>query len=76
MVKNLACLTNAANRLEAWKDWDAIAIFAEENDQTALALAHKPPNDAGWRKIDKALAGLREELIVAGLDVPPNPSST
>jgi len=61
-MRNLARLTNAANRIEAIKDWNAIAIKAYDVGRNDLVKKHKPPNNAGWRKIDKCIAALRNDL--------------
>lgn len=56
-MRNLARLSNAANRLEAQKDWERMVARAR-----AVGLDPKPytPDaSAGWRTIDRAIAKLR-----------------
>lgn len=68
-MRNLARLTNAANRLEAWKDWNKIALAAlnEHGIPLETIKALKPPDKAGWKTIDKQIAELRN-LIEKGQD--------
>jgi len=63
MTRNLARLTNAANRIQAWHDWNALAEKARKiglSDATIEQLA--PPAGAGWRKIDRHIAKLRDAI--------------
>lgn len=61
-MRNLARLTNAANRIEAWNDWHKIAYQAMGAGRRDLVTKHQPPGNAGWRKIDKCIAALRADL--------------
>ena len=60
-MRNLLRITNYYNRLEAWRDWEAILQKASSVPVDVIAkIAPKP--ESGWRKIDKAIAKLREEI--------------
>jgi hypothetical protein len=61
-VRNLARLTNAANRIEARRDWNALADKAKAAGLDADVNRLQPPPTAGWRTIDKRIARLRERL--------------
>jgi len=56
-MRNLTRLTNAANRLEAWRDWKSLEAEAIANGIDPAP--YRPSTDAGWRKIDRAIARLR-----------------
>jgi hypothetical protein len=63
MNRNLARLTNAANRIEAWKDWDRIVSIALERGMSEERLHEYYPGDlAGWRRIDRAIHMIRESI--------------
>lgn len=61
-MRNLARISNYYNRIEAVKDWNELVMKAYEMGHGDLAAKHKPQPDSGWRKIDKAIKNLREEL--------------
>ena len=61
-MRNIARINNYCNRLEAWRDWGRIAGQARHAGRDDLVEKYQPAEDAGWRKIDKAIAKLREEL--------------
>ena len=67
MVRNLARLTNAANRMQAREDWARLAEKARTAGYAELVERLCPPADAGWRRIDAAIAELRAAL---GVEVP------
>jgi hypothetical protein len=47
------------NNVEARKDWNVLADELVAQGYGELVAQHKPPDDAGWRKIDKAIAALK-----------------
>lgn len=57
MPRGLIKATAYYNNIEARKDWEKIA--AQYPD---IAARFAPPENAGWRKIDKAIAKVREEF--------------
>ena len=61
-MRNLARLNNAANRIAALNDWNALSAKALEMDRPDLVAKHIPHENAGWRKIDKQIAKLRDAL--------------
>lgn len=71
-MRNLARMTNYWNRVEAWKDWNALAEQARQRGHGDLVDQFQPPANAGWRKIDKAIAKLREAMekknVISSLD--------
>jgi hypothetical protein len=75
MAKGLAKLSNAANRMAAINDFDAIWQFAINAGQAEVAGRHMPPHDAGWRTIDKSIVGIRKDLAALGIEAPPSPSA-
>jgi len=64
-MKNFARINNYYNRIEAVKDWNRLATEVSEAGYAELARKHKPANDAGWKRIDKATAALREAYMAA-----------
>lgn len=57
-------------------DWDYLAKFANENDLSIAAKELAPPDNAGWRTIDKQIKKLRDVLADHDIDAPPSPSNT
>lgn len=62
MPRGLIKATNYYNKIEAWKDWNRLADQAVAAGKTELALKHRPPDNAGWRTIDKQRHKLEAEL--------------
>lgn len=62
MAYGLLKLSNAANRLQAWRDWDELCAEAVAKGHKDLADKYMLPEGVGWRTIDKRIAKLREEL--------------
>jgi hypothetical protein len=60
-MRNLARISNYYNRLEAWRDWRLLAQEVAGDGYPELVEKYRPPEDAGWRKIDKAIVALRKE---------------
>lgn len=60
MPKGLAKATNYYNRLEAIRDWNKLETEVSKAGMSDLAAKFRPADDAGWKKIDKATAALRE----------------
>lgn len=58
MPRGLIKLTAIANNMAAWDDWAAIAAQYPE-----VAMKYTPPEGAGWRVVDKAIAKVRAEII-------------
>ena len=67
MPYGLAKATNYYNKQEAWKDWLHLAKQAHMENQTALVRKWQPADNAGWKRIDKSIAGLRAELEAMGI---------
>jgi len=61
-MRNFARINNYYNRIEAVKDWNKLAAEILKTDHWRLVWKYKPADNAGWRKIDKAIARLREEF--------------
>jgi hypothetical protein len=47
---------------DAWRDWNALAEKAIAQGRQDLVDKYQPPADWSWRRIDKRIAKLREEL--------------
>lgn len=62
MLRNFARINNYYNKIEAWQDWCELAEQAVAAGRADLVEKYQPPDDAGWRKIDKLKAKLRAEL--------------
>jgi hypothetical protein len=52
----------------AKEDWAAIAEFANQNGLGDVADKLTPPDNWGWRRIDKRIAKLREALRAIELE--------
>jgi hypothetical protein len=52
----------------AKKDWEALAEFAVKNGLKKEADKLTPPDNWGWRRIDKRIAKLREALRAIELE--------
>jgi hypothetical protein len=61
-MRNLARLTYAANKAQAWEDWKALAIEAEKMGKFGLASGLEPSANASIKKIDIAISLLRSIL--------------
>jgi len=61
-MRNFARINNYYNRIEAVKDWNKLAADILKTDHWRLVWKYKPADNAGWCKIDKAIAKLREEF--------------
>jgi len=62
MSRGLLKLSNAANTIEARKDFAKLITIAKEQGKSHLAIEHMYPENAGWRVIDKHIKQLREAL--------------
>lgn len=62
MPRGLIKATAYFNNLEAWKDWQKIKEQAIAAGLADLAEQLQPPEEAGWRKVDKAKAKLRKAI--------------
>ena len=62
MPRGLIKATNYWNNVEAWRDWKALSAKAVDMGMAEIVRKYEPTPDAGWRRIDKALAKLRAEL--------------
>jgi hypothetical protein len=65
MPRGLIKATNYYQNLEAVNDWLTICRDAASRGYGDLAVKFAPPEGAGWRKIDKRIAKLREAMNVA-----------
>ena len=61
-MRNLARLTYAANKAQAWADWDALVIEAENMGKFGLVCGLEPDSSASIKHIDKAISLLRSAL--------------
>ena len=61
-ARGLLKLSNAANTIEARKDFAKLITIAKEQSKSHLAVKYMYPEDAGWRVIDKHIAKLRAAL--------------
>jgi hypothetical protein len=52
------------NNLQAWDDWNWLTAYAVRNNKGDAARRLQPPDGAGHRRIDKAIAALKAELGV------------
>jgi hypothetical protein len=75
MAKGLAKLSNVANRMAAIRDLFAIRNFATNAGHPEIVKRHLPPDDAGWRTIDKSIAAIRKDLAALGIEAPASPSA-
>lgn len=57
-MRNLARITNFGNKQSALWQWEGICKYAKEHGQEALVVKCQYPENAGWRKIDKASSKL------------------
>jgi hypothetical protein len=62
MSRGLLKLSNAANNIEARKDFAKLITIAKEQGKSHLAIKYIYPENASWRVIDKHIKGLREAL--------------
>lgn len=62
MAKGLLKLSNAANIIEAKRDFARLATQAINAGHVRLVREHFYPEGAGWRVIDKCIARLRVAL--------------
>jgi hypothetical protein len=70
-MKNFARINNYYNRIEAWKDWNALAA-----KHPRLAKQFAPPKNSGWRKVDKSILALRAALADRDKQQPPVRNAT
>jgi N-acetylglucosamine kinase-like BadF-type ATPase len=71
-MRNLARLTNAANNLDSWRDWNALVQVAKQQGLTEQQIAEVAPKVTDkWRKVDKCIAALRELIIASIKKGPP-----
>jgi len=61
-MHNLMRLTYAANKAQAWEDWDAMANEAEKMGRFGLTCGLEPAPNASIKTIDKAISIIRSEL--------------
>jgi len=61
-MRNLMRLTYAANKAQAWKDWDTLANEAENKGKFGLVCGLEPAPNASIKKIDSAISLLRSAL--------------
>ena len=61
MSRGLRKLTERANTLQAWEDWEKLACQAVGLDFEEYQI-DEPVPQAGWRTIDKHIAKLRLKI--------------
>jgi hypothetical protein len=61
-MRNLSRISNYWNNVQARHDWQHIAKQAEAAGRDDLIKKYQPAGDAGWRKIDAAIAAVRAAL--------------
>ena len=59
MPKGLVKTTAYFNTVAAREDWRKLAAEVTAAGFADLVVAHQPPEGAGWRKIDRAIAKLK-----------------
>jgi rubrerythrin len=59
MPRGLTKATNYYQKIEAWRDWNAMAKKIAHEGYGDLVLDNTPPDGAGWRTVDKFIARLR-----------------
>ena len=59
MPKGLAKVTNYYSTIAAKADWQKLADQVTAAGFVELVAHYRPPEGAGWRKIDRATARLR-----------------
>lgn len=74
-MRNFARINNYYNRIEAVNDWNKLAAEILKTEHWRLVWKWKPADNAGWRKIDKAIAGLRKEYQAVEHLMQPTPST-
>lgn len=67
MPRGLIKATAHYNNIEAWHDWESLAQEAIDSGFGELAEQHRPPIDAGWRKVDNYILSLRRALYTKRL---------
>lgn len=63
------------NTVESQKDWQALAEFAINHGLAKEVSQLEPPPEFGWRRIDKRISKLKEELSKIGWNVIKLPSA-
>ena len=61
-MRNLMRLTYAANKAQAWEDWEAIAQEAESRGKFGLVCGLEPGPNATTKQIDRAIGLVRSAL--------------
>lgn len=64
--RGLIKLTAVANNIEAWRDWNEMAIEAQRYGLEELAKKYEPPPAAGWRRIDTCRKRLINAMVAVG----------
>lgn len=67
MPRGLIKATAYYNNLAAWEDWHKLAKEASQKGYHDLVAQFQPPESAGWRRVDKAIAKLRVAMEEASI---------
>ena len=67
-MRNLMRITYAANKAQAWEDWNAIAQEAENRGKFGLVCSLEPAPNASTKEIDKAISLVRTALEFSNPD--------
>lgn len=62
MPRGLIKSTHYWSTVEAWKDWAALCVRAHAEGHGHLIEQFEPPEGAGHRTVDKAIAKMREAI--------------
>ncbi len=62
MPRGLIKATAYYNTLAAWDDWRKLAAQATQAGHADLVAQCRPPEGAGWCKVDRAIAKLKAAL--------------
>jgi hypothetical protein len=74
MTRGLYKLHNAAQTIAAKEDWQFLADYADRQGLAAKVDKLTPPENWGWKRIDRRIAKLKEALRDANKEVPKLPS--
>lgn len=62
MTAGIWKITNYYNRVQAWREWQALAQTAVCQGMGDLVEEHKPSEGAGWKEIDRKISQLRDAM--------------